>query len=312
MISRPIYDTDPAADAHAFRRCLAQFSTGVTVITARVDDKLVGMTANSFSSVSLAPPLVLWSIGKTSSRFLFFQSAEHFVVNVLADDQIALSRHFERAAPDQFRKIDWTAGGNGAPVLVGTAAAFECRREAEHEAGDHVIIIGRVGRMLLFERRVLLFSQGRYRVPADHPDDVMQIQGRDDQASIANDSLILSSLFRANHKLSAIFSRYREGMTRDQHRVLIGIERRPGVTFEEVVRDTCLGAQAAADAVAALIESGLIAASSEGGLSLTDAGRARRRSLVKHLADMERELLNGIPEHVVHAGRQLLQRLAED
>src|SRR5690242_17621787 len=173
-MSVPLYDGDPARDSREFRRCLGQFSTGVTVITGRAGETLVGMTVNSFSSVSLDPPLILWSVDKKSSRFPFFQAARHFAINVLAESQVALSRHFRQAVPEQFADVEWESGKNGAPLLTGAAAAFECTREALHEAGDHVIIVGRVTRALLFERRLLLFSQGRYCIPADHPDDVIQ------------------------------------------------------------------------------------------------------------------------------------------
>src|SRR5665213_249212 len=163
----PLYDDDPAQDSREFRRCLGQFSTGVTVITGRAGETLVGMTVNSFSSVSLDPPLILWSLDKKSSRFSSFQSAPHFAINVLAESQVALSRHFGHAMHEQFAGVEWEKGKNGAPLLAGTAAVFECTREAQHEAGDHVIVVGRVTRSVLFERRVLLFSQGRYRIPAD-------------------------------------------------------------------------------------------------------------------------------------------------
>jgi hypothetical protein len=269
------------------------------------------MTVNSFSSVSLDPPLILWSIDKKSSRFKSFQAAKHFAINVLAENQVALSRHFGQAMPEQFAGIQWTVGKNGAPLLAGTAAAFECTREALHEAGDHVIIVARVTRAMLFERRVLLFSQGRYRIPADHPDDVIPAKSGDLPPAAVDNSLLLSYLFRANHRLSAAFARFREGMTRDQHRVLIGIERHPGITFAELSQETFLGEQAIEDAVSALLADGSIA-STAGKFNLTDRGRLRRAELMKHLGDMERELLNDVPQSLQNAGRQVLQILAGD
>jgi flavin reductase (DIM6/NTAB) family NADH-FMN oxidoreductase RutF len=148
-MSSSIYDDDPASDSREFRRCLGQFSTGVTVITARIGETPVGMTANSFSSVSLDPPLILWSVDKKSSRFPAFHAATYFAINVLAHDQINLSRHFGRALPEQFTGVDWHPGQTGAPILPGAAAVFECQREALHQAGDHVIVIGRVTRAIL-------------------------------------------------------------------------------------------------------------------------------------------------------------------
>jgi flavin reductase (DIM6/NTAB) family NADH-FMN oxidoreductase RutF/DNA-binding MarR family transcriptional regulator len=307
----PLYDDDPAQDSREFRRCLGQFSTGVTVITGRAGETLVGMTVNSFSSVSLDPPLILWSLDKKSSRFSSFQSAPHFAINVLAESQVALSRHFGHAMNEQFAGVEWERGKNGAPLLGGTAAVFECTREAQHEAGDHVIVVGRVTRSVLFERRVLLFSQGRYRIPADHPDDVIQAKSGDVPQTAVGGSLLLSYLFRANHRLSAAFSRFREGMTRDQHRVLIGIERHPDITLEELAQETFLGAQATDDSVSSLLAEGSIA-NTRGKYNLTDHGRLRRRELMEHLADMEHELLKDVPESLQSAGRQVLQILAGD
>jgi flavin reductase (DIM6/NTAB) family NADH-FMN oxidoreductase RutF/DNA-binding MarR family transcriptional regulator len=306
-----LYDGDPAQDSREFRRCLGQFSTGVTVITGRAGETLVGMTVNSFSSVSLDPPLVLWLVDKKSSRFLSFQSAPHFAINVLAENQVALSRHFGRAAHQQFANVEWTPGKNGAPLLAGAAAVFECARDTLHEAGDHIIVVGRVTRAILFERRVLLFSQGRYRIPADHPDDVIPVKSDDPPQAVADSSLMLSYLFRANHRLSAAFARFREGMTRDQHRVLIGIERHPDITFDQLSQETFLGVQATEDSVAALLADGSIV-SAAGKYNLTEHGRSRRSQLMEHLADMEHELLKDVPKSLQDAGRQVLQILAGD
>lgn len=310
-MSVPLYDGDPAQDSREFRRCLGQFSTGVTVITVQTPETRVGMTVNSFSSVSLDPPLILWSVDKGSSRFPFFQAARHFAINVLAENQVALSRHFRQAMPEQFAGIECESGKNGAPLLAGAATVFECTRETLHEAGDHVIVVGRVTRAMLYERRLLLFSQGRYCIPADHPGDVIQAESGDLPQVAVDNSLLLSYLFRANHRLSAAFARFRQDMTRDQHRVLIGIERHRDITFDVLSRETFLGVQATEDAVAALVAEGSIARIA-GKYNLTDRGRLRRAELMKHLADMERELLKDVPKSLQSAGRQVLQILAGD
>ena len=309
-MSEPLHAVDPA-DSREFRRCLGQFSTGVTVVTAQVAQARVGMTANSFSSLSLDPPLILWAVDKKSSRGAAFQAAAYFAINVLAEDQIAISRHFSHALPDQFADVEWRPGDNGAPVLASVAAVFECTREALHEAGDHVIVVGRVTRALLSDRRLLLFSQGRYRIPADHPDDVIQAESAEVPQAALQSSLLLSDLFRANHRLSATFARFREGMTRDQHRALIGTERNPNVTFDELTEKTFLGMQATDDAVAALLADGSISQAG-GKFNLTARGTARRAQLMQHLADMERDLLKDVPESLQKAGRQVLQILAGD
>jgi len=169
MSGHAAYDGDPTSEPDAFRRCLGQFATGVAIVTANVEGELVGLTVNSFASVSLNPPLILWSIDVSSSSYSKFRVADSFVINVLADDQIALSRHFGRSGPDKFNGISWSMGSNGAPILNGVAAFFDCSRESEHRGGDHLILVGRVRRAVQFERSILLFAQGRYRVATDHP-----------------------------------------------------------------------------------------------------------------------------------------------
>jgi len=159
----------PAADPAAFRRSLGQFATGVTIITAAANGKHVGMTANSFSSVSLDPPLVLWSAKRTSQSFPVFEAATHFAVNVLASDQMALSRHFARSGDDKFKDLPWRSGIGGAPILEGVVCVLECRKAETYPGGDHLIMLGAVERFARYDRGALLFAQGRYCVAADFP-----------------------------------------------------------------------------------------------------------------------------------------------
>lgn len=167
----PLEHGDPVLDPIAYRRSLGQFATGVTIVTARTRGDRVGMTANSFSSVSLDPPLVLWSIKQTSTSFDAFEEASHFAINVLSVDQRHLSGHFGRSDPDKFANVSWSEGIDGAPLLHGTTAIFECQKMAEFEGGDHLIMLGRVLRFSRYERPALLFVQGKYAIAADHPAD---------------------------------------------------------------------------------------------------------------------------------------------
>ena len=156
-------------DSRQLRNVLGTFTTGVTVVTTRDADGIRhGVTANSFSSVSLEPPLVLWSQALTSRSLPAFQASGHFAVNVLAEDQIEISKHFARAHEDKFVGISYTDGLGGVPVLEGTVAHFECVKVAEYPAGDHVIYLGRVERVSHSGRRPLAFSHGRYMVPVSH------------------------------------------------------------------------------------------------------------------------------------------------
>ena len=140
--------TAPAA--LRLREALGNFVTGVTVITTRFGEELHGLTANSFSSVSLDPPLVLFSLSRTADCFAAFQASEHFAVNVLRLDQEPLSSRFATKDIDKWSGVGWTPGKGGCPLLDGAIATFECRVTARHEGGDHVIYVG----------EVLIFSQG--------------------------------------------------------------------------------------------------------------------------------------------------------
>lgn len=157
--------TDPIA----FRMALGRFVTGVTVVTT-LDARgaPVGLTANSFNSVSLDPPLVLWSLSRRSANLPVFERASHFAVNVLSVDQKALSDRFARPMEDRFRDVAWTPGAGGVPVLSGCAAVFECASEQRYEGGDHVIFLGRVERFDHENRVPLAYHAGGYATTAQY------------------------------------------------------------------------------------------------------------------------------------------------
>lgn len=145
------------------RRAMSRFATGVTVVTTRgPDGKFEGVTANSFTTVSLDPPLVLWSLGRASASFDGFHAAKYFAVNVLGVGQLALSRHFSTPKLDKLAGIDHVIGHGGCPVLAGTIAHFECETQAVIEGGDHAIFIGRVLHASHRDGEPLVFSKGAY------------------------------------------------------------------------------------------------------------------------------------------------------
>ena len=145
------------------RNALGAFATGVTIITTRSHSGvLAGMTANSFTSVSLNPPLVLWSSSLYAQSLPAFQESTHFVVNILAFDQTELSNRFAQSHEDKFADVDHIIPESGAPILIGSAAHFECRNEFRHYGGDHIIFIGHVERFAYTDKPTLLFCRGRY------------------------------------------------------------------------------------------------------------------------------------------------------
>lgn len=145
------------------RAALGSFATGVTVITARAPNgELVGLTANSFASVSLQPPLVLWSIDRNTPSFEVFRSCSHYAINVLGAGQEALSNRFATPSADKFAGLDYRNGAGRAPLLAGCIAGFECANEAQHAGGDHLIMVGRIENYSVSSGAPLLFFRSAY------------------------------------------------------------------------------------------------------------------------------------------------------
>lgn len=157
-------------DAQDFRRALGRFPTGVTVVTTRAPDGgFIGLTANSFNSVSLDPPLVLWSIGKRQASLPLFQQARIFAVNVLAADQIELSQRFASPVADRFRGVSTFRASSGAPLLEGCAAWFDCALHHSYDGGDHLIFVGKVLACRAEAKPALVYADGQYGLSSRHP-----------------------------------------------------------------------------------------------------------------------------------------------
>lgn len=152
-----------------FRQALGMFATGVTIVTARTDSgALIGLTANSFNSVSLTPPLVLWSLARRAGSLAAFSTGSHYAINILSADQQDLARQFAAKDVDRYAGVDYALGASGAPLLAGAAATFECFNRSRYEEGDHVIFVGEVERCAHRSgASPLLFHGGRFYT--EHP-----------------------------------------------------------------------------------------------------------------------------------------------
>lgn len=150
-----------AENTRQLRAAFGRFATGVTIVTATSPDGPVGITANSFSSVSLDPPLVLWAPGKSSRRFVYFEAAEHYAVHVLGADQLELCTTFSKNA-FALGAMTHVVNEFGVPLIQNCLARFECRRIACHEGGDHVIVLGEVHRAEMREGDALTFFAGNF------------------------------------------------------------------------------------------------------------------------------------------------------
>jgi len=140
----PTPDTDPPT-SEALRSALSLFATGVTIVTMRsFNGTPIGLTVNSFNSVSLRPPLVLWSLSLLAGSLQPFLQTKNYAVHVLSVEQQTLAERFSSKAPHRFEGLDWEAGVDGVPILKGCAAVFECSNRSQYPEGDHVIFVGEV------------------------------------------------------------------------------------------------------------------------------------------------------------------------
>lgn len=213
-----------AINQREFREALSAFATGVTIVTARDQNgEPVGMTASSFNSVSMDPPLVLWSVTKTAMSAPVFHAAEYFAVHVLGFDQTEISNRFAKRGEDKFGLTPHSSDTNDVPIIEGVASRFDCKTWATYEGGDHWIIVGEV---LNFERRRkdgLVFAGGSYAIanpiqgPAKAEDDLM------DDAPVEN--LLFYHLSRAYHQVAGGFhNAVRDsGLTLSEWRILVSL-----------------------------------------------------------------------------------------
>lgn len=163
---------DTAFDSMEFRRALGTFTTGVTIITARgADSEPVGVTANSFSSVSLEPPLVLWSLAKTARSLPVFQAADYFAIHILAAGQQELSNRFASRGEDKFAGLAVENGLGETPLLEGCCTRMQCKTVHRYEGGDHIIYVGEVVDLVTNPVPPLVFQAGKYALAARKADE---------------------------------------------------------------------------------------------------------------------------------------------
>jgi len=172
MSDLPKHPADPAnelasdnspIDPRDFRNALGTYGTGVTIVTAMASDgKPYGVTCNSFASVSLNPPLVLWSLGMFSQGLPIFQNASHFAVNVLDVSQQELALKFAKSSGEKFAGVEWKPGLGSAPVIAGCVAQFQCRAVNRYYGGDHIIFLGAVEAYSYNGQEPLLFARSGF------------------------------------------------------------------------------------------------------------------------------------------------------
>jgi flavin reductase (DIM6/NTAB) family NADH-FMN oxidoreductase RutF/DNA-binding MarR family transcriptional regulator len=209
-----------AFNAREFRDALSSFATGVTVVTCLdTDGEPVGATASSFNSVSMDPPLILWSITKSAYSAEAFINAKHFAVNVLSADQVELSNKFARSGTDKFLDVTIEQGMGGVPILPGAITCFECEAYATYDGGDHEIIVGQVKGMRTSPGPGLVFYRGAYAtaeaIPTLAPIETNEV-------SHFIDNYLLYYMSRATHQMGEEFHQVvaEDGLTTKEWRVL--------------------------------------------------------------------------------------------
>jgi flavin reductase (DIM6/NTAB) family NADH-FMN oxidoreductase RutF/DNA-binding MarR family transcriptional regulator len=297
----------PVENADAFRRALGHFSTGVTIITAEAGGEKAGITANSFNSVSLSPPLILWSVKKTSASWPIFAAARSFAVNVLAVDQAPLAAQFARSGPDKYKDVAWKAGPSGAPLLANVTAQFDCVRRVEYDGGDHLIVVGEVTSFVRYDRRPLIFTQGRFSAAIDSVD-----VGQPNTAMPADTPLTFLALLRRAFLQRA--SEFRDeahslGFTVNESRLVYHLELGPNLTIEHLARVALLDTDAADDCVAALQAKGWIIRHGDGTLALTTIGAQRYSELGEIARRAEAERLKPFSEAEIQTARKIIAAL---
>jgi len=296
---RPLEAGDPAGDSRLFRRCLGQYGTGIAIITTQLGEQRGAVTVNSFASVSLDPPLVLWSLARESRSFPLFRDSEKFNVNILSSQQMEVSWHFASKIEDKFASSSWFVGELGMPLLDGCLVHLECEKQAEVEGGDHTILIGRVRRASRFEGEPLLFSQGQYSVPASHPDASPTPEvGGAANGKPRSEQTIVAQIFEAHNLLSARFDEHRraEGVDIAVARVLACLYDSPDLGLEDLATATFLGQRDTEDAVAELRRRDLLRKGATGGVVLTEAGRTIREAIRSRWQEFQRDQIAGITD----------------
>ena len=289
-------------DSSTLRRALGSFATGVTVVTAQGKTGDVGVTANSFSSVSLEPPMVLWSLKKSSTSLAAFTESGAFAVHVLAAHQQSLSDQFARRAADKFQGIEIKRGFGGSPLLDDCAARFQCRLAFRYDGGDHEILVGEVVEFEHTDHPPLVFHGGRYGAI-----NVAPARAEDTNEAGA----FLELVGRVYHGLSrsARDEFARRGLSDEAYYVLRILARQEPQTFDAVAQVIIrAGRRLTAEIAQDLEKRGLIAAV-DGGFAITSDGRRTLLELTAVRLSAEQAALANLDRSEISVAKDLLRRL---
>ncbi|BFM09558.1 flavin reductase [Halioxenophilus aromaticivorans] len=285
-------------DPRDFRRTLGQFPTGVTIVTTlTADGQAIGCTASSFNSVSVDPPLVLWSIDKSSFSCPIFTEAKHFAVNVLSRDQMDLSNKFAGRGEDKFAGVDYRRGLGDAPLFDHCSAQFECQTWQVYEGGDHFIIVGEVLSYIRNEAKLpLVFTQGGYAVAMQHPAGThREIQAhRSDFLSNYFLYLLRSAYTCYSSKLYPLLSEHYQ-VSPEEWRTLTVMAQTPNINLQQLANDTAQPLAQSEETVNWMLSKGWVTfCCADSQVTITDSGRALCEQLLNLAQEHEKEILNHV------------------
>ncbi len=305
--------TDP--NPHAFRNALGQFATGVTIVTTLDEmQKPVGVTASSFNSVSLDPPLVLWSLAKTAKSMPAYQTSGGFNVHVLASHQSDLSNQFARQSEDKFSNIEWQPCEQGFPLLPEYAALFRCKTHFQYEGGDHIIFVGEVIDYKTHDYPVLVFHAGRYADTHHKNTPATPIEPSIDLASGQfTDDFLLYLLSRAHFQTSYPTRKafQSQGMSEPEYFCLSLLSMSGSLPEGEITyRLEHTGHSPDADIFARLARKGWT--EKDGGkIHISPAGRETFIALLSHSKALEEQLMKHFTDAELGAASHFLKKLID-
>ncbi|MDG6097453.1 flavin reductase [Alteromonas sp. ZYF713] len=299
-------------DPKVFRRALGQFPTGVTVITTTDGDQQpVGVTASSFNSVSMDPPLILWSIDKRSFSATTFENAPYFAVHVLHEEQVAVSNRFASRGDDKFSGIDYQINEQGCPLLSDYAALFICKTWQAYDGGDHIILVGEVCAYENIESATpLVFSRGSYAVTNQHPAMATDTQNVPSNSEFLHDYLLYllnGTTTRYQHELYPKLMD-KHGITPERWRIMTLLSGEVAQSFAEL---SDLAMQPVEDLQAMLTtlqEQGWIAVEDDA-VTLTAEGLAQQTALKQTAKQHESGFMNGLTAEEGQQLKNILRRL---
>lgn len=310
----------PPEEIRSFRNALGAFATGVTVVTTRSSTGTdVGLTANSFNSVSLDPPMVLWSLAKASRALPIFAGSGHFAVHVLAADQEEISARFSRPGVDKFAGLEIQRGLGDTPLLRQYSARFQCRTEFQYEGGDHVIFVGRVEAFDHTDARPLVFHAGKYAMTVNKAKEESAADANAEPTSSFSRDFLVYLLGEAHHQLFLGIRREleKQGLSEEQWFVLslLGVsDQRTWAELDRLLANT--GRRVTFELLAGLAAADLVRLSGahdpQARATLTEKGRSVVIELVSAAKAGESHAERNLDPAEIHVLKRALRTIIRD